>query len=275
MGGVSAKSRLATALRHLLRPLVRVMLRHGMAYGDLADIVKSVYVEVARDDFALPGKRSTDSRIAILTGLTRKEVKLLSEAGTGERQSNSNRATRVLSGWYQDPDFTGADGEPGVLALDGKRSFSELVRRYSGDMPPRALLEELKRVGAVRIEDNGRVRVLTRSFVPVQGDLEGLRMLGTAVHDLAATIDHNIARDRSEPARFQRSVFSERVPLRNIPILRRIVAERGQRFLESLDDWLSAHESDEGTRGHESDSVRTGVGIYFFQDPPPRGDDEP
>src|SRR5688572_15970072 len=105
MGGDSAKTRLATALRHLLRPLVRVMLRHGMAYGDLADIVKSVYVEVARDDFALPDRRNTDSRIAILTGLTRKEVKLIGEAthgdaGNGERHSNSNRATRVLSGWH-------------------------------------------------------------------------------------------------------------------------------------------------------------------------------
>lgn len=277
MSAPTARSKLTSALRHLLRPLIRILLRHGMAYGDLTDIVKSVYVEVAREDFALPGKKSTDSRIAILTGLTRKEVKLLNETSApAERHSNANRATRVLSGWFQDPDFTGKDGEPRVLALEGRTSFADLVRRYSGDMPPRALLEELKRVGAISLEGNGRVRVLSRSFVPHQGDLEGLRMLGTAVHDLAATIDHNIARDAADQVRFQRTVFSEKVSLRNLPILRRIVAERGQRFLESLDDWLTAHEIPDETPGNKSGepAVRTGVGIYYFQDEPNRPEDE-
>jgi hypothetical protein len=273
MSADPAKTKLAAALRHLLRPLVRVLLRHGMAYGDFIDIVKAVYAETAREDFALPGRKPTDSRVAILTGLTRKEVRALREAEAGERHANINRATRVLSGWYRDPDFTGPDGEPRILALSGNSGFDELVRRYSGDMPPRALLEELRRVNAVRLEGKDRVRVLSRAYVPAAGDLEGLRMLGTAVHDLAATIDHNLTRD-GEPARFQRTVFSENVPLRMIPILRRIVAERGQRFLESLDDWLSAHEV--GPRDKARDeAVRTGVGIYFFQDPPPRRDDEP
>lgn len=263
----SAKTQLATALRHLLRPLVRVMLRHGMSYGDFADIAKATYAESAREDFALPGKKSTDSRVAILTGLTRKDVKALRESAAIEHYTNSNRATRVLSGWFQDPDFTGADGAPRVLAMDGDHGFSELVRRYSGDIPPRALLEELLRVNAIKLDGKKRVQVLSRAFVPKPGDLEGLRMLGTAMYDLAATVDYNLTRD-GKPARFQRTVFSERVPTRVVPILRRIVAERGQRFLESLDDWLSAHEI--GTRVDTGEEVtRTGVGIYFFEEKPP------
>jgi hypothetical protein len=271
MSSNSAKARLAISLRHLLRPLVRVLLRHGMAYGDFADIARAVYAETAREDFSLPGRKSTDSRVAILTGLTRKEVKALREAAAGERHTNINRATRVLSGWHQDPEFTDAHGEPRVLALDGAGGFAELVRRYSGDMPSRALLEELRRVNAVHLEGKDRVRVLSRAYVPAAGDLEGLRMLGTAVHDLAATVDYNLTRDGA-PARFQRTVFSERVPARAIPILRRIVAERGQRFLESLDDWLSAHELGPKDKPQE-ETARTGVGIYFFQDPP-RGEDD-
>ncbi|MGH8453021.1 MAG: DUF6502 family protein [Nevskiales bacterium] len=270
MSADPAKAKLAAALRHLLRPLVRVMLRHGMAYGDFLDIVKATYAETAREDFALPGKKATDSRVAILTGLTRKEVKALREAAAGERYANANRATRVLSGWHQDPEFTGADGAPRPLPLDGEGSFADLVRRYSGDMPSRALLEELRRVNAVTLEGKDRVRVLSRAYVPRAGDLEGLRMLGTALHDLAATIDYNLTRSGA-PARFQRTVFSERVPARVIPILSRITAERAQRFLESLDDWLTAHEL--GPRDKSKDeAVRTGVGIYFFQDPAPDGD---
>lgn len=270
MGTQTAKDRLAAALRHLLRPLVRVLLRHGMAYGDFADVAKSVYAESAREDFVLPGRKSSDSRVAILTGLTRKEVRALREAAVGERLANTNRATRVLSGWHQDPDYTGLDGEPRVLPLEGKGSFAELVRRHSGDMPIRALLEELRRVKAVRLEGKDKIKVLARAYVPAAGDLEGLRMLGTAMHDLASTIDHNLARD-GDPARFQRTVYSDRVPVRAIPILRRIVAERGQRFLESLDDWLSAHELDPREPAKD-EAVRTGVGIYFFQDSAPGKD---
>jgi hypothetical protein len=263
----TAKARLAIALRHLLRPLVRVMLRHGMSYGDFADIAKATYAESAREDFALPGKKSTDSRVAILTGLTRKDVKALREAAAGGHYTNANRATRVLSGWHQDPDFTGADGEPRVLDMEGVFGFSELVRRYSGDIPPRALLEELQRVNAVKVDGKKRIQVLSRAFVARPGDLEGLRMLGTAMHDLAATIEYNLTRD-DKPPRFQRTVFSERLPVRQVPILRRISAERGQRFLESIDDWLSAHEPGVREKTDEP-TVRTGVGIYFFEDAPP------
>ncbi len=264
----SAKAKLAAALRHLLRPLVRLMLRHGMAFSEFAGIAKSVYVEAAREDFALPGKKPTDSRVAILTGLTRKEVKVLQHARgeTAAPLGNANRATRVLSGWYQDPDFTGRDGQPKVLPLDGRGvSFTALVRRYSGDMPPRALLEELKRVRAVVVDDLGRVHVLSRAYLPQVGDVEGLRMLGTAVHDLAATIDYNLTREAEDSPRFQRTLFAERVPLKAIPVLRRMVAERAQRFLEALDDWLTAHEVI-GAKGADAEHTRTGVGIYFFQD---------
>lgn len=264
----AAKARLAIALRHLLRPLVRLMLRHGMSYGDFADIAKATYAESAREDFALPGKKkTTDSRVAILTGLTRKDVKALREAAAGEHYTNANRATRVLSGWFQDPDFTGEDGEPRVLDMEGVFSFSELVRRYSGDIPPRALLEELQRVNAVKLDGKKRIQVLSRAFVARPGDLEGLRMLGTAMHDLATTIDYNLTRG-DKPPRFQRTVFSERLPARVVPILRRISAERGQRFLESIDDWLSSHELAPREKTDE-DRVRTGIGIYFFEEAPP------
>lgn len=268
MSTTSAKTKLAAALRHLLRPLVRLMLRHGLAFGEFAGIAKSVYVEAAREDFALPGKKPSDSRVAILTGLTRKEVKALYHARgeSSERLGNANRATRVLSGWYQDPDFSGADGQPQVLPLDGRgASFAALVQRYSGDMPPRALLEELKRVQAVALDDSGRVHVLSRSYVPQIGDVEGLRMLGTAVHDLASTIDYNLSRQPDALPRYQRTLFAERVPLKAVPVLRRMVAERAQRFLESLDDWLSSHEV-VNSKAADAEHTRTGVGIYFFQD---------
>jgi hypothetical protein len=267
------KSELLRAYGRLLRPLVRILLRNGVAYGEFAEIVKQVYVEIAREDFSLPGKKPTDSRVAILTGLTRKDVKnLRDKAGElgEERPGQANRATRVLSGWHQDADFCGADGQPLDLPLEaGSRNFTDLVRRYSGDMPPRAMLEELLRVNAVALDPQGRVHVLNRSYVPNVGDPEGARMLGYAVRDLASSIDHNLSRDEREPPYFQRTVFSNGIPERALPIFRRIVSERGQRFLEGLDDWLSSHESEATAAGEDADTLKhTGVGIYFFQGEP-------
>jgi hypothetical protein len=267
----SRKNELNAACRHLLRPLVRILLREGLAYGEFAEIAKSVYAEVAREDFTPQGEKASDSRVAILTGLTRKEVKRLRESDAVPKTvSHVNRATRVLSGWHQDVEFTGADGRPLPLPLDGKHpSFTALVRRYSGDMPPKTMLEELQRVHAIECTDDGYIHALSRAYLPNYGNASGIHELGAALHDLATTIDHNVDPDRKGPRYFQRMVSNERVRAPSLPLFRRIVGERGQQLLETLDDWLSAHEVSASEDKDRRDSVRTGVGIYFFQN----GDD--
>ncbi|MBA2408895.1 MAG: hypothetical protein H0V62_03645 [Gammaproteobacteria bacterium] len=265
----AVESHLTAACRRFLRPLVRVLLRHGMSFGEFAEVVKSVYVEVARDDFTPAGKRPSDARVAILSGLTRKDVKRLREsAEPGDfslKTGRVNRATRVLSGWYQDPDFIGEDGQPVPLLLEGgPADFTGLVRRYSGDMPPKTMLEELARVHAIEQTDDRRIHVLSRTYLPDYDDPAGIHELGAALHDLAATLAHNLDPDRQGPRNFQRMVSSPRVQTRYMPVFRRIVGERGQQLLETLDDWLSAHEAKEP--GDKANTARAGVGIYFFQD---------
>ena len=271
----STKSAIALASQHLLRPLVRLLLRNGIAFDDFAQVARSVYAEVAREEFTPDGKRPTDSRVAILTGLTRKEVRRLRDEATNPEESPSwggaHRATRVLSGWFQDPDFTNADGEPSDLNLkDDTQGFPALVRRYSGDMPTSAMLAELERVHAVRRIGKHTVRLLSRSYVPDSGDPEGIRMLGSATHDLLETIDTNLSRDADTKPLFQRVVFNNRVDAKMAPLFRRMTNEQGQQFLEMLDDWLATHELPEGQAG---DRVRLGVGVYLFQDETQSGDE--
>jgi hypothetical protein len=264
----SLKAHLVAACHHLMRPLVRVLLRYGMAYGEFAEVVKLVYVEVAREDFTPPGKKPSDSRVAIITGLTRKDVKRLREADSSmPRESSSvNRATRVLSGWHQDPDFTGRDGRPLPLVLEGSEvSFTTLVRRYSGDMPPKTMLEELQRVHAVERTEDGKIHVLSRAYLPDYDDPSGIHELGAALHDLAATIEHNLSPRRSGPPHFQRMVANDRVNAHSLPLFKRIVGEHAQQLLETLDDWLTSHEVNR-TDHNDEKIVRTGVGIYYFQD---------
>ena len=99
---------LSAAVLRLMRPLVRILLRNGMAYGNLAELVRKAYVDVAWREFAPEGKKQTVSRVSALTGLTRKEVRRLLDEGmsaTAPDQERYNRAIRVISGWVNDRRF--------------------------------------------------------------------------------------------------------------------------------------------------------------------------
>src|SRR5512132_804329 len=138
---------LRASVHKLLPPLVRVLLRNGMTAKSFYEFVKHAYVVVARDEFGISGKAATTSRIAILTGLTRKEVQALLDMPLRRKDrygDEYNRAARVITGWLRDPDFGDGNGHPLPLRIVGKRlSFSLLVKRYSGDIPVRAMLDEL------------------------------------------------------------------------------------------------------------------------------------
>src|SRR6201996_5091732 len=145
-------SAMGLALAKLLRPLVRLLLKHSFPYSAFESIAKRVYVETAMEDFALPGRKPSISRAAILTGLTRKDVNvLLAERSSPADASTAhyNRAARVLTAWVPEPRFAGPTGSPQPLPVDGPDGFGELVRLHGGDVPARAVLDELLRVGAV------------------------------------------------------------------------------------------------------------------------------
>ena len=147
---VRVNKALSAAVLRLLRPLVRLLLRHGIPYGAFADLAKWVYVDVAEKEFNLPGRKPSVSHASVITGLTRKEVsrvKKIEAPDDAAAESQYNRAARVIGGWLSDRRFVDAQGEPRVLPLEeGEHSVLELVRAYSGDMPVRAVLDELKRV---------------------------------------------------------------------------------------------------------------------------------
>lgn len=265
----SIKESLLAGFRRVMRPLVRILLRHGISFGEFAEILKAVYVEVAGRDFALPVGRQSQSRIAIITGLTRKEVArvvIALDRDVIADASNLNRVGRVLTGWHQDPDFTGPYGMPYELSFEaspGRRSFTDLVRRYSGDMPPRAMLDELKRVGAADETPSGQVRVLARSYLPSKTDPATLDFMALALTDLAETLDHNL--DAPLTAKlFERRVWAPAgIPKDSIEEFKVLIGDKGQQFLESLDDWLSKRES-AAVASRARNRKQAGVAVYMF-----------
>jgi len=259
---------LQRAIEHLLRPLCRLLLRHSVSFAAFEEMAKRAYVDVAREDFAIPGKKQTTSRIAVITGLTRKEVqRLFTEAEDADVDifERYNRATRVLTGWARDADFLDRSGKPRLLDAEGEGSFAELVKRYSGDMPSRAVLDELIRVGAVEQRDDLRLALLTRAFVPQQSEPDKLGILGTDVAYLIDTIDHNLQHGAHDP-RFQRKVFYDTVPVSALPAFRKLSAQQAQALLEKLDHWLAERDIEGRPEQATTPCARIGLGIYYIEE---------
>ncbi|HET6629321.1 MAG TPA: DUF6502 family protein [Woeseiaceae bacterium] len=264
----SLKAGLLAAYSKLLRPLIRILLRHGITYAELSEVVKTVYVSIAANEFRVPGKKMSKARIAIVTGLTRKEVQRISELDSKENlapKTNLSRIGRVLSGWHTDPDFTGPYGMPLEIRYDSDLpadvTFSKLVQRYSGDMTPRAMLDELVRVGAVVETDQGWFKVLRREYVPQMLDPDFLERVGRGVHNFVHTIEMNMQKAGPGKGRFERTVRPDSgLRTQDLPSFDQYVRQKGQAFLEDIDNWMTKLEQPK--KGDEV--IQTGVGIYHF-----------
>ncbi len=261
---------LSRALQKLLRPLVRILLRNGISYRTFAEISKWVYVDVATKEFQIPHRKQSASRVAVLTGLTRKEVQRLgrvSRLADRESEERYNRAARVIAGWRREREFLDAETRPAPLPMIGETgSFSALVRRFSGDMPARAVRDELERIGAVRKLDDGRVELLARAYIAKTSETDKLHILGTDVSYLITTIDHNLRPDRMEPW-FQRKVAYDNLPDQALPKFRKLSARKAQTLLEYLDQWLAQRDRDTQPEVVGEGRNRAGVGIYYFEEP--------
>jgi hypothetical protein len=145
-------------------------------------------------------------------------------------------------------------------------SFSELVKRFSGDVPVRATLDELIRVGAVERLEDGRISLLTRTYIPESSDADKLNILGTDVAHLISTIDHNLKSDPIGPF-FQRKIAYDNLPDEVLPAFRKHSAKRAKTFLESLDRWLAQRDRDVTPTDKGTGRNNAGIGIYYFEEP--------
>lgn len=255
---------LRAAIIRILHPLVATMLRHGMAYGTFAELARKVYVDKAFEQLEAAGKRASISGVSALTGLTRKETKRLREAAMDDDADSSrryNRAIRVISGWTGDAAYLDAAGEPRELPLEGESgSFSSLVREYSGDIPPKAMLKVLEASGTVSVSD-AVVRLLERAYVPAATPVDKIHILGSDVAELIATIDHNLDAETRD-LYFQRKVSNVLVHPDAVEAFRALSNKRSQELLEEYHRWLSQHEIDpDSEEGIEPSYIA--VGIFF------------
>ena len=176
----------------------------------------------------------------------------------------------MITGWVRDSRFCDAGRSPASLpfqseAFTGAASFSELVAQHSGDMPPRAVLDELIRVGAVEELENGEFRLIERAYVPAKGEEEKLGILGADVAELMTTIDHNLV-CAPEDAFLQRKVLYDNLPVECLASLRKSAAEASQALLEKFDRQMSELDRDSTPSVSGTGRATASVGIYYYED---------
>ncbi len=254
-----------------MRPIVRILLRYDIGYREFLEVLKIAYVDVASRDFEIRGRLTNISRVAVMTGLTRKEVRRIRDKITlGEHvKVKTTPMSDVLHHWYADAEFTKQSGEPLTLPFLGDGvTFSSLVRKFGGDIPADVMRTEMKRVGAVRENGDGTLTVIDRTFTSSDCHDKLITALIHGIYPLASNTEYNTDPSRDSDSWAHRIVYSKLAGSPYSGRIRRITHDRIVEFAESIDDIFMAHESaivndESASSGHTSPVA---VGVFYFEE---------
>lgn len=260
-----------------MRPLVRMAIKRGVSVDDFYVWLKAIYVEEA-EGFTIKGKKQSTSRIALLTGLDRKEVARLRKLNQDmdvlllQQTKRTNRAIRAINAWQKEEKYSDGQGNPKPLPLHGEApSLESLVDEHCGDVSVVTVLTELEQSGVVAVQEDGTVALKSTSYIPHEDNQELLFLMGQAAHDLLGTSAYNIEQ-QGEASRLQLSVAYNRVSPEVIAKLKVLIEADSLELLHKLDRWL-ARETD-APADDSQEKYRAGVGIYYFEEPLDSGSEQ-
>lgn len=261
---------LIRALRQVLYPLARLMLAKGITYPQLAELMKAVFVEASAREFRIAGKAQTDSRISLLSGVHRKDVRRLRGSPPDEESVTARSiplGAQLVAAWTGLRRFRDRKGHPQPLprlaSQGGAVSFEGLVERVSKDIRSRVVLDELLRLGVVHIDEQDRAVLNVEAFVPRGGLEEKLHYFGHNLGDHAAAAAHNVLGD-GEPF-LERSVHYDALSEESIRELAALSEKSGMEAVQNLN--RRAIELEERDAARAGGKHRFTFGIYFFHAP--------
>jgi hypothetical protein len=251
-------------LATMLRPIARLLMRHGIGVGELLEAAKRAYVESAIAEITAPGRRPNISRLSVMTGLTRKDIANLigtyyMGGASAVRRTPQQRALRVLRGWLLDPEFSGSGGRPADLSpSEGKATFAALVRKYGGDVTPVAVLSELERMRAISRTKSRKLRITSRSLLRSL-DPE-VREFAQSIEDFAESLTDSGDGDRPPVFRGFQDVKLGSADL--VALFKTTFAKRSVALLEGVKAWAASHHTSK-----KEARTRVGVGVYVVEKP--------
>lgn len=271
---------LLRAVDTLLRPLVRLLIARQVTYPVLIQRLKQLYVDVAQADLESRRERVTDSRLTLMTGVHRKDIRRLSTDEATDVPSNHHIGLggRLVARWSGDAPFLDPQGEPLPLPRsapgDGRPSFESLVAAESKDIRARAVLDEWQRLGLVTVDEAGLVHLRRGGFVPDAGKDEQLHFLGRNVRDHLATAAHNVLGEGAPL--LERSLYASGLSTAAVSELAQMAEERGMETLRALNRRVRELKQDDAAHGRAG-VERITLGIYFYTEsepPTPEGADD-
>ncbi|SCK26613.1 DUF6502 family protein [Vogesella sp. LIG4] len=283
----TAPPALLRAIAWALRPLVKLLLHRGIGYPQFADQMRAVFVQVAEEEFSLPSKRDTDSRISVLTGIYRRDVKRLrqelaaSPAGPSGSEPLSlplaasqevSLSAKVMGLWAGLPEFTNAAGQPRplprLIRQGGELSFEGLVRQVNKDVRARTLLDEWMRRGAVLVDSADLVHLNIDALLASTSLDEKAYYLQQNVHDHLATLAHNLTGE-GQPM-LERCVIYSGLSEASVKELARLAQSKGMQALQAVNRRALALQQQDQTQ--QGTPLRINFGLYFYQDSTPPKD---
>jgi hypothetical protein len=264
----SISKTLEYAFAQILRPIIRLALSHGVTYPALAEILKFTCVDVAQRDFKIHDESPSDSRINLLTGIHRKEIKRLREMSVSEATDISETVSlgaQIIGIWLSRQPYSDAMGSPKPLprlaSVGGEASFETLVTIANKDIRSRVILDEWLRLGVATINDQDEVILNAHAFIPSQGFEEKSFYFTKNIHDHAAAAAENLS--GQQPAWLERSVYYDALSAKSVDELHRIAQQTGMDTLQILNRKAIELESCDT---QDPQKHRFTCGIYFYSE---------
>lgn len=254
------------AIKKILRPLVSLLLRQGITYTALIDLLKTTYVEVADQQFTLQGKKQTDSRISVLTGVHRKEVKRIRQEDISELDAKERKASlgaQLMATWLGNPQYLCEKGLPKALPRNSEGSevsFDTMVRSVTKDVHPRSLLDEWLHQGVVFMDDNGLVVLEESGYVPQEDFEEKLFFAGKNIGDHLSVVTHNLSGETE--AMLDRAVYYEALSKESVKVLETFARKRSLELLTEVNQMASRLQHQDQNKENGTQSMH--FGAYFY-----------
>ncbi|MBN8550626.1 MAG: hypothetical protein J0M12_15025 [Deltaproteobacteria bacterium] len=228
----------------LLKPIVRFSMRRSLSIQTVQEVLRKVFIEVAKEEIEEAGESPNASRISVMTGLSRREVSAShdrSESEAGERAQPI--FARVLAQWEQDRRYRNAKGQVRTLSYEGDKSeFARLVRSISAHVKPATVLFELQRNGAIETSEKG----VTLRRATIDATVDHVRAFTIVSKDISALIEavlQNLDGNSNEQDVHIRTEY-DNIYLKDLPEIRQWLIDEARAFHKRARDFISNHDKD-------------------------------
>ena len=255
------------ALKIILRPLLNLLITHGITYPIFSEILKQMYVEIADTKFKLAGKVQSDSRLNFLTGIHRKDIKRLKNINVDDSifSASPSLGAQLIAHWIGDPNFLDEQGAPKALPrsikLGGKTSFEGLVTAINNDIRSRVILDEWLHQNIVYLDENDKVCLNQKAFIPENDFQQKAWFFGENLRDHMAVSVHNLK--GTQPPLFERAVYYDQLSSESAQELAELSEQLGMEILIKLNSRALALQNQDKRKKDPSQRFR--LGLYFFK----------